>query len=144
MFGFSKNSSDPPPLRSDAASSLASGLEPMPEAPSTGSLWANMFGLGPLFKMLADPEFQRSASAVGLALQESARISLAIDAKLDMILEHEGYDIERINQAVAVRAAARHAEQRRLAGISSPDGSPGAGPAAAASPALDNGGRLDA
>jgi hypothetical protein len=53
---------------------------------STKSLIGDVFGVGPLLKMIADPEFQGQAHAMVMAIIESARATQRIEAKLDLVL----------------------------------------------------------
>lgn len=58
-------------------------LPPGEEPQSTGSLWGEMFGLGPMFKMLTDPALGQHAHEMMQAIIESAKANARIEAKLD-------------------------------------------------------------
>ena len=63
----------------------------------TRSLWGDMFGLGPLMKVLSDPALQLHASAMMQSIIEGANANRRIEAKLDRLLGALGHEITDIN-----------------------------------------------
>lgn len=77
----------------------ATATEPQ-EAQSTASMWGQMFGLGPLMKMITDPGLQTHAMGMMQAIGDGARVSSRIEAKLDMLLKAQGYDLGQVNARI--------------------------------------------
>lgn len=73
-----------------------SGQEPEIEPPSSGGLWAEMFGIGPLLKMITDPALGQHAHQMMQAIIEGTKASARIEAKLDLILKGQGYEPDAI------------------------------------------------
>lgn len=66
---------------------------------SSSSLWGDMFGLGPMLKMISDPNLGNTALAMMQAIMESAKANARIEAKLNAILERHGYDLAQFDNA---------------------------------------------
>jgi hypothetical protein len=66
---------------------------------SSRSMWANMFGLGPLLDMIGDPQMMAHAHAVMQAMIEGANASRRLEAKLDLILRGLGHDPQSVHPA---------------------------------------------
>jgi hypothetical protein len=127
MFG---NGSQPPHLPDD----------PQVVAPDTSSLWGNMFGVGPLLKLISDPALGAHAHAMMQAIIEGAQASARTEAKLNALLKALGHEID--NRATALAAPALLGADGRdgagrppLASLAPHNGAGGA----AASPATDFG-----
>jgi hypothetical protein len=71
------------------------------EAQSTSSMWGSMLGLGPMLKMLADPDLHRHAHQMIGALIDSAKRYERVEAKLDILLTGAGHDVGKINKRLA-------------------------------------------
>ena len=102
------------------------------EAPSSSSLWGDMFGVGSLFKVITDPALGAHAAAMMNAITESAKASSRIERKLNRLLAALGQEVEDANVGSP--------------GIGPPallaaDGANGGRGLAPASGAPDNGGR---
>jgi hypothetical protein len=63
----------------------------------TKSLWGDMFGLGPLMKVLSDPGLQLHAQAMMQSIIEGANANRRMEAKLDRLLGALGHEIADIN-----------------------------------------------
>jgi hypothetical protein len=138
----------------------------MTEAPSTASLWSRVtgdaFGLGPVMRLIADPQFQRDSMAMMRGLAEAGKRQARVEAKLDYLMGINGHAeaIVNINERIEndFAAAAERARSQAVAagalpsplaslGASStstaaafPDGRPGAelgGDPATSAPADD-------
>jgi hypothetical protein len=69
------------------------------QPPDTGSLWGNMFGLGPLMKVISDPALVSHAHLMMAAIIEGAQASQRTEAKLNRLLKALGHEIEGIDAA---------------------------------------------
>jgi hypothetical protein len=74
-------------------------------APDTKSLWGDMFGLGPLMKVISDPALGQHAQAMMQAIAEGANASRRIEVKLNRLLEALGHDVSDIERSTASHAA---------------------------------------
>src|SRR5215468_1358183 len=70
--------------------------DPTQEAQSTGSMWGSMFGLGPLMRLISDPELSQNANKVMRALIAGQAASQRVEAKLDFLLKVLGHDPQAI------------------------------------------------
>jgi hypothetical protein len=71
------------------------------EPPATSSLWGDMFGIGPLFKMISDPALGAHAHQMMQAIIEGASASSRIEAKLNALLKALGHDVAEIERQAA-------------------------------------------
>lgn len=96
------------------------------EAPSTGSLWGQMFGLSPILRMLTDPQAQANAQALIMALTAGVASIPRIEAKLDALLGQE----HPLVRATPPRIAALSDEHRAdgTGGFAASGGAPDNGP----------------
>ena len=130
----------------------------MTEAPSTASLWSRVtgdaFGLGPVMRLIADPQFQRDSMAMMRGLAEAGKRQARLEAKLDYLMGINGHAeaIVNINERIEndFAAAAERARSQAVAAgalpsptstaAAFPDGRPGAelgGDPAASAPTDD-------
>lgn len=66
---------------------------------SSGSLWADMFGLGPFVRMLSDPSMMQNAALMMQAIAEGAKANIRMEMKLDFIIRSMGYDPATVTPA---------------------------------------------
>jgi hypothetical protein len=113
------------------------GSVPQIEPPSTGGLWGDMFGLGPLMKMITDPALGLHAHGMMEAIIEGAKASGRIEAKLNKLLEALGHDVADIERTAAM------ARNQRPPVLLAANGADGDRRFAVASGAADDGNRFD-
>lgn len=107
---------------------------------STSSMWQDMFGLGPLFRMVSDPMMQQNAVLMMQAVAAGASSSQRLEAKLDFIIRKLGHDPATIVPSVHELTAPGRSGPALI-----PDGRTGlgAGAAAASGLAADDGTEAD-
>ena len=76
---------------------FGNGQEPPAPAQETRSIWGDMFGLGPLMKIISDPALQLHAQAMMQSIIEGANANRRMEAKLDRLLGALGHEINDIN-----------------------------------------------
>jgi hypothetical protein len=72
-------------------------------APETKSLWGDMFGLGPLMKVISDPSLGLHAQAMMQAIADGANASRRIEIKLNRLLEALGHDVAAVERSAAAQ-----------------------------------------
>lgn len=106
--------------------------EPQPDqAQPTSSLWGQLFGLGPLFRMVSDPQMMQNAIGMMQAIAAGAAANQRLEAKLDFLLRKQGYDPEEIASSAPGRSGPALIPDGRTI--------PGAGATAAPGLAADHG-----
>jgi hypothetical protein len=104
----------------------------MTEAPSTASLWSRVtgdaFGLGPVMRLIADPQFQRDSLAMMRGLAEAGKRQARLEAKLDYLMGINGHAeaIVNINERIEndFAAAAERARSQAVAAGALPSPTP--------------------
>jgi hypothetical protein len=76
----------------------------MPPPQPTGSLWGNVFGLGPIVKLINDPQLADNAKKAMAAIIASHETIARIENKLDVLLRAQGHDPGTIGRAAALPA----------------------------------------
>ena len=62
------------------------------QAQPTGRLWGDMFGLGPIMRLINDPELGPKAHQAIAGIIASSAAMVRIEAKLDFLLRVSGHD----------------------------------------------------
>jgi hypothetical protein len=114
------------------------GQEPQIEPPSSSSLWGDMFGFGPLFRMMQDPALGAHAHGMMQAIIEGAQSNRRIEAKLNALLGALGHDVAEIERRAGMAGGSGRFNPPVLLAV---DGANGIGGFAAASVAPDDGNR---
>jgi hypothetical protein len=76
----------------------------MPPPQPTGKLWGDMFGLGPVMRLINDPALGDNAKKAMAAIIASHETIARIEAKLDVLLRAQGHDPGTIGQLAALPA----------------------------------------
>ena len=109
------------------------------EPPSTGGLWGDMFGLGPLFKMMTDPALGAHAHGMMQAIIDGAQASNRIELKLNALLGALGHDVAEIERREMASAAAAAGRGPVVTALLAASGAAGNRSPAAASQSVDDG-----
>ncbi|PWT78039.1 MAG: hypothetical protein C5B60_01790 [Chloroflexi bacterium] len=64
-------------------------------------MWGEMFGLGPLMRLIQDPQLSQNANKVLQAIIDGQAATLRVEAKLDHLLRVLGHDPDRFGRSVA-------------------------------------------
>lgn len=125
-------------------------VEPIEEPQPTRSIFGDLFGLGPMLKMLTDPAMLASAQAMMAAITAGGEAAQRLEMKLDLLLRAQGHDVEQLNRDFAESAPSTEimrSAQLAFGGVAAlSDARSGFGDRAAppASTPLDDGHREDA
>jgi hypothetical protein len=79
--------------------------DPNIEPPSTRRLWADMFGLGDLYRVVTDPGLITQTHAMVGAITDAVGAMRRIEAKLDRLLAEYGIDVNAMESGTVGTAS---------------------------------------
>jgi hypothetical protein len=100
------------------------------EAPSSASLWGDVFGIGNLIKTITDPSLGQHAHSMMQAIIESGQASRRIEQKLDALLQVLGHGDNERSTALLAANRTDGGGRPTLAGRPVDDGTGSAAPSA--------------